>query len=376
MRRALAAALLAAAGLATIAANADHLEHQICPAEPTREFPAGFVAPVDRQAVVCSETANPWIDTRVGGWGGGDCPADHVSRIPVVFVHGNGVDGYYFNSSYDSTDGSHVNVRQRFLDAGYCARELWAITYSGEATPARGQAASYNTYADINADEVLAFLKAVRDFTGAPQVDVVAHSLGVTVARKAMFLHRADTDNPYELVRRFIAIAGANHGTTTCRGEEDAAALHVCEEAHPGSPWLAELNAAGESPGPTKWLTVCDCTGVADQFYMLMDAESPLLDGAEVLRLPLVGHLALASSEGAIAAYMPFAIEGSAGAAAKAIAEPAGKPAPRTRPVADPAVRPAARPLPATGVARVALSWVAALLAFATALGVIQRVVR
>ncbi|MGH2794966.1 MAG: hypothetical protein ACRDKG_11755, partial [Actinomycetota bacterium] len=309
MRRAIGA-LLAAIALATLPARADHLEHELCPAEPSREFPDTFVAPVDRQAVVCSGTANPWTDLHVGGWGGGDCPADHVSRIPVVFVHGNGVDGFYFNSSYDAPDGSHVNVRQRFLDTGYCARELWAITYSGEATPARGQAASFNTYADINADETLEFLRAVRDFTGAPQVDVIAHSLGVTVLRKAMFLHRDDPDNPFALVRRVIAIAGANHGTTTCRGGEDAAALHVCEEAHPGSAWLEELNAAGESPGPTRWMTVCDCTGLADEFYLLMDAESPLLDGATELRLPFVSHLPLASSADAIAAYMPFVVEG------------------------------------------------------------------
>lgn len=376
MRRAFAAAVLAAAALATIPSFADHLEHRICPAEPTRDFPDGFRAPVDRQAVICSSTANPWKDQRVGGWGGEECPADHVPRIPVVFVHGNGVDGFYFNSSYDAADGSHVNVRQRFLDAGYCARELWAVTYSGDATPARGQAASYNTYADINADEVLGFLRAVRDFTGAPQVDVVAHSLGVTVVRKAMFLHRDDADDPRRLVRRAIAIAGANHGTTTCRGEEDAAALHVCEEVHPGSAWLAELNAAGESPGPTEWITVCDCTGVADDFYLLMDAESPLLAGARELRLPLVGHLQLASSEGAIAAYLPFAVEGSVAAAAKGSAAAVPGPVrPReTEPAS--AVQPRPGALPATGVARIALSWIAAAFAFAAALGLIRVVIR
>lgn len=350
MRRT-AALLLVAVAIATTPAGADHLEHQICPSEPSREFPQGFNAPIDRQAEICSETPNPWTDLRVGGWGGGDCPADHVPRIPVVFVHGNGVDGWYFNASSDAPDGSHVNVRQRFLDAGYCERELWAISYSGEATPARGQAASYNTYADINAEETYEFLRAVRDFTGAPQVDVIAHSLGVTVVRKAMYLHRNDPPaaNPFNLVRRFAAIAGANHGTTTCRGEEQAAALHVCEEAHPGSAWLAELNAIGESPGPTQWMTVCDCTGLADEFYLLMDAESPLLAGAKELRLPFVSHLPLASSEAAIAAYMPFLIEGSAAAAA------AGKAAPNTpKPDSDGgktrvlATRPG-RALPATG---------------------------
>ena len=375
MRRAITV-LLAAIALGTMPAAADHLEHEVCPAEPSREFATGFKPPVDRQAVICSGTANPWSDLHIGGWGGGDCPAGHAPRIPVVFVHGNGVDGFYFNASSDAADGSHVNVRQRFLAAGYCARELWAVSYSGEATPARGQAASYNTYADINAEEIYEFLLAVRTFTGAPQVDVVAHSLGVTVVRKAMFLHRTApaATNPYHLVRRVIAIAGANHGTTTCRGGDRAAPLHVCDEVHPGSPWLDELNAIGESPGPTRWMTVCDCTGVADGFYLLMDAESPLLDGASELRLPFVSHLPLASSEQAIAAYMPFAIEGSEAAAAvpRAAAAPH---APTRPPRAAPVVRPE-HTLPATGLARVSLSWIAALLAFVSAVAVIRVTIR
>lgn len=371
MRRLAAALALAAIALAIAPAWADHLEHQICPAEPSRDFPQDFHAPIDLQAVICSGTPNPWTDLHVGGWGGGDCPAGHRPRIPVVFVHGNGVDGWYFNASSDAAGGSHVNVRQRFLDAGYCARELWAITYSGEAIPVRGQAASYNTYSDINAEETLQFVRAVRDFTGAPQVDVVAHSLGVTVLRKGMFLHRNEgpTTNPFALVRRVIAIAGANHGTTTCRGEEDTAALHVCEEVHPGSPWLDELNGIGESPGPTHWVTVCDCTGVADDFYLAMDAESPLLEGAEDLRLPYVDHLALASSEDAIGAYLPFVIEGSEEAAATRSSTVASRPVKRPKPT--PAVH-AARPLPATGLFRVAGVWIAALLAFSSALAVIR----
>ena len=374
MRRAITV-LLAAIALGIVPAAAEHLEHEICPAEPSREFATGFKPPIDRQAVICAATANPWTDLRIGGWGGGECPADHVPRIPVVFVHGNGVDGFYFNASSDAADGSHVNVRQRFLDAGYCARELWAVSYSGEATPARGQAASYNTYADINAEEIYEFLLAVRAFTGAPKVDVVAHSLGVTVVRKAMYLHRTGPAalDAFHLVRRVIAIAGANHGTTTCRGGDQAAPLHVCEEAHPGSPWLDELNAIGETPGPTEWMTVCDCTGVADEFYLLMDAESPLLEGAKELRLPFVSHLPLASSEQAIAAYLPFAVEETEAAAA--VPRSASVARPTKRPATKPAVH-AGRTLPATGVARVSLSWLAALFAFLSALAVIRVTIR
>ena len=351
MKRAAAAALVAIALATGMPAGADHLEHLICPSEPSREFLAAFEAPVDLQAETCAGTPNPWSDLRVGGWGGGDCPAGHVRRTPVVFVHGNGVDGWYFNLPSEAFDGSSVNVRKRFLDAGYCENELWAITYSGEATPFKGVAASFNTYNDINAEETYEFLLAVRDFTGSPRIDVVGHSLGVTVVRKAMFLHRNDpaSTNPYGFVRRALMIAGANHGTTTCRGEEMVAALHVCEEVSPGSAWLTELNSLGEVRGPTEWVTLCECTGMADVFYLGMDALSPLLAGANDIRIPSMGHLELGNSEEAVATYLPLLLEGSAKAAASGTAKPSAPKGSTGGKQRVPATMPR-RALPATGV--------------------------
>jgi len=344
MRRIAAALLLVLPLMMLPVAGADPWNSIACPVEPPREFPPGFHLPIDQQALDCAGASNAWADQHVGGWGGGDCPAGHVARTPVVFVHGNGGDAWHWNLNTDSADGSTVNVRQRFLDAGYCARELWAISYSGAVTPEGEIGGGYATYDDINAPEVYTFMLAVRDFTGSAHIDVIGHSLGVTVARKAMFLHRGDALNPYVLVRRAVMIAGANHGTTTCRGEME---LDVCKEVQPGSAWLAELNAPGESPGPTRWLTVCDCTGVADDFFLGPDAESPLLNGAAALRFPYMNHFQVGLSETAIAGYLPFLVEGSA--AAEARAHTASRRPSAPAPASKPAVR-AARPLAATGV--------------------------
>jgi pimeloyl-ACP methyl ester carboxylesterase len=352
MKRA-AAALLLLVPLTFAPARSNIYDPWVCPREPTRSFPAGFELPVDRQTQVCTGAAVRWEDPHVGGWGGGDCPAGHVARTPVVFVHGQSTDGWYFNSS-DASDGSDVNVRDKFLGAGYCPRELWAITYSGDATPPGSVGSSYNTFADIQAEEVYEFMLAVRDFVGTAQIDVIGHSLGVTVVRKAMYLHRDEPAerNPYTFVRRGLMIAGANHGTTTCRGEEMVAAVEVCREAHPGSPWLAELNAIGESPGPTRWITVCECTGTSDAFYLGPDALSPLLQGADAIVLPGTNHFELAAGEPAIAAYLPRLVEGSAAAAAvrPRVQRPATNGNARPRPGAPGSSSRGS--LPATGVAR------------------------
>ncbi|MGH2784026.1 MAG: alpha/beta fold hydrolase, partial [Actinomycetota bacterium] len=319
---------------------------------------------------LCKNASAHWNDLHIGGWGGGACEPGHVARIPVVLVHGNTSDAWFWRAEAESGDGSLVNVRQRFLDAGYCPNEIWGISYAGEASPRGSYGSGYTTYADINAEETYAFLRAVMSYTGSDQVDVVGHSLGATVLRKAMFLHRNDpaADNPYSFVRRAVMIAGGNHGTTGCRLGTIHHINHVCEEHDPGSPWLDELNGIGESPGPTRWMSICECTGLVDQGYLLLDAESPLLEGSIQVRLPFTGHVMLARGQIGVDAYLPFLIEGTqlASAASGTSAQ---------APVRFERRAEAARPgisLPATGLARVSLSWIAALFALASAVAVIR----
>jgi LPXTG-motif cell wall-anchored protein len=292
--------------------HADHLETNICPVEPSREFPAGFTLPVDRQAGICQNASSQWSDDHVGGWGGGECPTAHKPRTPVILVHGNTTDAWFWRTASESGDGTIVNVRQRLLDSGYCEREIWAISYSGDASPRGAYASGYTTYNDVNAEEVYRFMVAVRDFTGAPRVDIVGHSLGVTVVRKAMFGHRSDPApaNPYRFVRRAVMIAGPNHGNTGCRGGTILHESHVCDEIDPASAWLTELNSIGESPGPTTWMSVCECLGV-DQTYEGPDITSPLLEGSVQVRLPGTPHLTLARGNAGLDMFVPFLVQGS-----------------------------------------------------------------
>lgn len=287
--------LMSAIVLSAPPAGADHWEKYIGPEEPRRDFPRAFVPllPKDRQA---RSMANPWDDPRVGGWGSDRCPTDHEARTPVVFVHGNG--GHAGHWTIEGSEPTWVNVRDRFLASGYCRRELWAISYDG--------AGSYSTYDDVNASEVYRFIQKVRAYLGVAKVDVVAHSLGVTVVRKAGFLH----GDLYRHIRRFVAIAGANHGTTTCRGSQGTGALHVCDEIGPGSPWLQELNGIGETPAGPAYLTLYDGSGLADEFFLGPDARSPRLKGACNHEMLGVDHLSLAWGRSAVGIYLSFVRDG------------------------------------------------------------------
>ena len=276
-------------------AAADHWKKYYGPDEPTRDFPADFMPllPKDSQAYAL---ANPWADPHIGGWGSNECPADHKSRTPVVFVHGNG--GHAGHWTLEGAGPVFLNVKQAFLDAGYCPRELWAMSYDG--------AGSYSTYNDINAPDVYRFIQAVRRYLGVNKIDIVAHSLGVTVVRKAAFDHR----KMYRFMRRFVAIAGATEGTTTCRGSAETGSLHVCDEVAPGAKWLAKLNSIGHTPRGPRYLTIYDGTGAADDFYLGPDALSPQLKGACNHALPGLDHFSLGWSPQAVGNYLPFVRDG------------------------------------------------------------------
>lgn len=246
---------------------------------------------------------------RLGGWGGvaKGLPLRHS---PVIFVHGNTRDA-------GDWDEPGKSVKQRFLDAGYSMQELWAISYNGTTTKGLPRALQCRTTNRANISDLAAFMKAVLAYTGAPTVDLVAHSLGVTLAR-AMLIEHPELS---PVVEDFVAIAGPNHGTTVCRrswliwliGWKD---FIGCDELAPGSGWLNGLNGSHgerETSDTIRYLTIYDGTG-ADVFYLpwlflflpVMDQDSPALKGAENIQLPGLTHDELRIHEDAVSLYLHF----------------------------------------------------------------------
>lgn len=226
----------------------------------------------------------------IGGIGGIHAHAP-LRHTPVVFVHGN---------QADAQNWLAVMLQFQRL-AGYSMQEMYALSYNGLGNFYAGAPTSAPTQPDEDyfeqnpngfangghgaADEdeipdLCRFVEAVQAYTGSRHVDIVAHSLGVTIARKFM----VDYPSLAKDVTAFVAIAGANHGTTVCRGVETT--YYGCNEIGPGSPWLKALNARGESPGPTKWMSVYDGS-VGDPFYdPPYDVDSPRLAGATNMTYP------------------------------------------------------------------------------------------
>jgi pimeloyl-ACP methyl ester carboxylesterase len=245
----LAAAIAApAAGAATVGAS----------------FPPGFAAPTDAS-----------LGVPVIGFGA----AGPLARTPVIFLHGNN------DTPYATTCNPYGNVHdmaQYFLDHGYRASELWGLGYQGDqcdlaASPTNRSGVAHSTLANV--PDLRAFVHAVLDYTGAKRVDIVGHSLGVTLAREWM-----REDHAYRLVRHLVAVDGPNHGIVDCSPSPlnyfalpalggftpDSA---ICQEyGSDHTPFLSRLNARDETPGPTKVLVIRN----ADTSFVYFSAQ----DGA------------------------------------------------------------------------------------------------
>lgn len=137
-----------------------------------------------------------------GGFGGGSCTA---ARTPVVFLHGNGDSAQ--NWDYPPSTGV-PSVYEAFRAAGYNDCELFGLNYLSAAAR---QAPQLNYHEPGKAAMVGDFIADVLAYTGASQVDVVSHSLGVTVA-----IHGIDYGGLWSSVRRFIGISGGLRGLASC----------------------------------------------------------------------------------------------------------------------------------------------------------------
>lgn len=309
-----------ALGCALLVASGGAPAEQAIPDEPQGPAKVRFAA--DFPALKDSQ----W-DFALGGFGGvaRGAPLKHV---PLIMVHGNNVD-----------HADWYPVRDDFRAAGWTDQELWALSYNGvggnngtatlrgnperdaEHTEMCGAAGCsvVVTGNDVNVPDLYAFVLAVRDYTGSAKFSIAAHSLGVTLARKLLKVHPELRE---DLVA-FVAIAGANHGTSLCP-EGSQTQLNSCDEISQGSPWLDELNGADgadETYGPARWLTVYDGTGAGDPAYAGPTyAQSPALNGAKNTRYAGAYHNDLRIDAPIVADYRAFieAAERPGGATAPA----------------------------------------------------------
>jgi triacylglycerol esterase/lipase EstA (alpha/beta hydrolase family) len=158
-------------------------------------------------------------DVPGGSYGGRAFAGQAVVNQPVIFIHGNSDSAIGTGSS--AFTGWRASI-EYFKSQGYTSAEIYATTWG----PANAAFSSQQYHSKDYLTRLRAFVNAVKAYTGATKVDIVAHSMGVTLMRKAV---KGGTGNDalaggaYNLgasltssVDTFVGIAGANRGLTTC----------------------------------------------------------------------------------------------------------------------------------------------------------------
>lgn len=141
----------------------------------------------------------------IGSFGGDINCQTSSSKTPVILIHGNA------DSSLGWTKSQ--NNEPSFVDslkaAGYTNCDIYAISYlslSEQLNPS-------GNYHELKKMKFLKdFIETVLKTTGQSRVDIVSHSLGVTLSLET--LHRF---NMFKHVRKFVGIAGAMHGLQSCK---------------------------------------------------------------------------------------------------------------------------------------------------------------
>jgi triacylglycerol lipase len=227
-------------------------------------------------------------DIQGGSFGGKSSDSDKITKKPIIFFHGNsdrayGNAGDEFNGFYDS-----INY---FISQGYKESELYITTW-GPADPNQASQ-QYHSYEYLN--YLRNFVEAVLKYTNASKIDVIGHSMGVSLARKVIKGGTGTDTTTYDLgkslaskVDTFLGISGANLGLVACYMSYTLPTCGKVNGFFPGllatsgpSTYLNALNVDGEKEGAhifTMLSTVDDLIMFGDKVWGKYTSQIPYED--------------------------------------------------------------------------------------------------
>lgn len=248
-------------------------------------------------------------DLAGGSFGGRAFAGEALVNQPVIFIHGNGdkATGDKFGQTGWAASYSY------FTSNGYKPAELYATTWG----PADAAQAALQYHSKPNVMQVRRFIEAVKAYTGATKVDIIAHSMGVTLARKAVrggAAHDSLNGGSYDVgpsistsVDAFVGIAGANLGLTSCfMTGPTTPTCGATNGLYPGqlfgafvtgrSAFLNDLLATSGYEGSFRysmWSTVDELIGFGNLVYGVPTSRLPAQTGEVVFSSAPYGHFGL-----------------------------------------------------------------------------------
>lgn len=240
-----------------------------------------------------------------GSYGGKSSDSDTLKHAPIIFFHGNSDIG---TGVVDLFTGFTKSI-EYFLSQGYSKSELYITTWGpGDKWQAQNQFHSQDYLTRLRK-----FTEAVIAYTGAEKINVISHSMGVTLARRVIKGGQVNAaSNPFNLgpslaskVDTFIGIAGANYGLVNCYLMPMS--FPTCNSLngfYPGdamgptglSKYLAELNSDQIKEGShvySIFSTSDDLIGFGDIVYGRYTSMWPTVDESKTFTFQISCHMKL-----------------------------------------------------------------------------------
>jgi triacylglycerol lipase len=214
----------------------------------------------------------PRDDVKGGSFGGKSSASESLTHTPIVFVHGNADSalgtGYIAEGETTSLFTGFSASVAYFTAHGYSMAELYGTTWG----PADANQTANQEHSRAVIGSTRAFLEAVMAYTGSDKVDVISHSMGVTIARGAIYGGtQVDNEGSYSVgaslgssVDTFIGISGANQGLAVCF---DPLYTSYATCTAKGGFYPGVLDVFGEVDGLAKYLTNLHAKAGAEGSY-------------------------------------------------------------------------------------------------------------
>ena len=229
-----------------------------------------------------------------GSFGGKFSNDDKIVNEPIIFIHGNSDQAI---GDPSAEFNGFTNTIQYLLTQGYNESELYATTW-GPANPSL-VTQQYHSYDYLN--YLRNFVEAVLKYTKAKKIDIIAHSMGVTLGRKIIKGGTGTDGNPYDLggdslassVDTFLGIAGGNWGLTECYLASSVPTCGKENGFYPGyapgpaglSTFLNDINTNGVKEGDyvfSMLSTADDLIGFGDIVWGKYTSEIPGSDATKI----------------------------------------------------------------------------------------------
>lgn len=146
-----------------------------------------------------------------GSYGGKQNHMSKIEKLPIIFIHGNSDSALSIGNPYQTGWSSSIEY---FLSKNYTSAELYATTWGDRNI----METSSRVHDCDTISRIRKFIEAVKLYTRQSKVNIIAHSMGVTLGRGAIVgvdscFYKSTISG---IIDTFIGISGANYGLCSC----------------------------------------------------------------------------------------------------------------------------------------------------------------